>query len=270
MGQVNSIAELLKYEYENNIRNGLYDHTQIQMSYHSNRIEGSTLSLNDTATLYDTRTISPKNTVRLQDINDSEGHFLMFETFVKHIDEPLSEEMILSFHGALKQYSVYDHEKEYNIGGYKLLSNTIGGIITTVPPEEVEEEIGKWLKLYHDRKEFGHTYDSLARSHYVFEHIHPFQDGNGRVGRMILFKQCIENNLVPCVITEDIAVEYKDCMMGISTGTDDYKSLGKILKDSAKRYQQDIQSFVDSYDKALGTGKLEKVNKDIRNRQYFQ
>ncbi len=250
------IAECLYYEYKTGIKNGLYDHTQIIMSYHSNKIEGSTLSLDDTASLYDSHSINSKATIRERDINDSEGHFLMFKTFVENIDTPLSEDLIKKYHGALKHYSVYDNEHGFNIGEYKVLANSIGGLIQTVSPEDVPREMKEWLNLYNTRHSYGHTYNSLARSHSSFEHIHPFQDGNGRVGRMILFKQCLDENMVPCVITENMSSQYKDCLKQIAFGQGDIEDLGVLFEIAATNYRSETELFIESFRAAKERGQI--------------
>ena len=244
---VQNIIPLLEYEKLHNIKNGLIDYTQIMMSYHSNRIEGSMLSLDDTASLYDTHTINSDGIIRERDINDSEGHFFMFRRMLEHLNEPLSENIIKMYHGALKTYSVYDHDKGFNIGEYKNLANSIGGLIQTVPPEDVKKEMQEWLERYRMMSDIGQNYLSLAKSHASFEHIHPFQDGNGRVGRMILYKQCLENNLVPCVIQENMSKSYKKALKEITTGKDNGILLANILEESAKQYRENTQNFIDAF-----------------------
>lgn len=241
---VRDLKDLLLYEKDNEIRNGLYDTTQAQMSYHSNKIEGSTLSLDDTWELYDKGSYLSNDKVVSQDITDAQGHFLMFDEMLSGIEEPISKGLLFAWHRALKSGSYLDHKRNFNIGEYKNLENSIGGLIQTTPVSEIEEEMENFFRRYYDRASLGHSLQSLAVSHHRFEMIHPFQDGNGRIGRMLLFRQCLDNGIVPCLITEDISVEYKNGLKKMSYDDGKGELLCEVFEKAALGYRKLAEKYV--------------------------
>ncbi len=244
---VEALLELLTFEKDNNIRNGLYDSTQALMSYHSNKIEGSTLSYNDTWELYDSGKISSEQDIRAQDISDAQGHFLMFDRMINTLDHPINKELICGFHDSLKSGSYIDRKRGYAIGEYKKLNNAIAGIIQTTDVSEVEEEMESFFERYHNLCSVGQTIKSLATNHVTFEKIHPFQDGNGRVGRMLLFRQCIDAGIVPCLVTEELSKAYKDSLKMISTGGADIQCLADVLEKASLEYKDFSSRYVTAY-----------------------
>ena len=244
---VNKLLELLLFEKNNNISNGLYDMTQTIMSYHSNKIEGSTLSYNDTWELYDKGEFLSENTIKSQDITDAQGHFLMFDKMLEGINDKISNDMLCEWHSALKSGSYEDKKKNYNIGAFKSLENTIGGMIHTSPVSEVETDMKRYFSAYLDRASLGHSFQSLGISHHSFEMIHPFQDGNGRIGRMLLFRQCIDNGIVPCIITEDLKNDYIKALKDMSFYDSAGELLQEILKQASKTYYEISNRFVKTF-----------------------
>ena len=257
-GFVANLTELLLHEKNNNIRNGLYDLTQTMMSYHSNRIEGSTLSYDDTWELYDKGSFFSKELVRSQDITDAQGHFLMFDKMLSTLDKDISKDVLCEWHYVLKSGSYMDRKRNWNIGQYKKLENAIGGLLQTVPVDEVENEMESYFGRYYDRASLGHTMQSLAIFHHRFEMIHPFQDGNGRIGRMLLFRQCLDNGLVPCVITEELSSDYKDALKEMSFVDNKGDKLKTVFEKASLNYRELSERFVRQFEMS------ENVNRGIR------
>lgn len=178
----------LKSEYEREDRSGIYGYTQRTLAYNSNRIEGSTLTETQTAALFEEGYLPASDEVyRRKDIEEMNGHFLMFNKMLTTIDEPLSEEMIKEFHYELKAGVFEDRANGYAIGDYKQWRNTVGGM-TLASPDEVKNKMRELLSWY--EKQSVVSMETLAIFHAKYELIHPFQDGNGRTGRMILFREC--------------------------------------------------------------------------------
>ena len=205
--EVKLLKERMLIEFRKQDRSGVYGFTQREMAYNSNRIEGSTLSKDQTASLFYTRTVESDDDsiiIRSKDIEEMTGHFLMFNEMLKTIDEPLTGKLIKSYHYRLKKLVFEDMANGYPVGEYKNRANIVSGI-KTCPPEEVEEKINELFDWYEaHEKNLG----TLAKLHIEYEKIHPFQDGNGRTGRIILYKECLRNGIYPFVIEDSRKVEY--------------------------------------------------------------
>ncbi|MEL0644593.1 Fic family protein [Olleya sp. Ti.3.14] len=202
------LLETLQEEKSSNLKGGIYHKTQVRLTYNTNRIEGSKLSEEQTRYIYETNTLfteKGENTANIDDIIETVNHFQCFDYMLKIAKEPLSEEHIKEFHKILK-LNTSDAKKEwFNVGAYKLKPNIVGGIETS-KPSEVENDIRKLLKSYNEKINFE-VFD-IINFHYEFETIHPFQDGNGRVGRLIMFKECLKNNIVPFIIEDEFKFFY--------------------------------------------------------------
>ena len=200
------LLQALRLEKENMIKGGIYHKTQIDLTYNSNHIEGSKLSHDQTRYIFETNTIGvEKEPILIDDIIETLNHFKCVDYIIEHAEERLSETIIKDLHRMLKS-GTHDASKNwFFVGDYKKFPNEVGGNETTLP-ENVHAEISKLLKSYNSKKE--KTIDDLLDFHYHFERIHPFQDGNGRVGRLILFKECLANNIVPFIITDDLKLFY--------------------------------------------------------------
>lgn len=194
------VLKRFKIERNKFDRTGVYAYTQRLLAYNSNKIEGSTLTEEQTASLFDNG-ILPKsdNYYRAKDVEEMNGHFLMFNKMLDTLNEPLSHGLIKAFHYELKSGVFEDRANGYAIGDYKKRPNMIG-IYQTTRPENVQEEMNVLIEWYLGKKA---SIDVLAEFHALYEIIHPFQDGNGRTGRLILFRECLRNGIVPVVI-EDI------------------------------------------------------------------
>ena len=202
------LTERFRIERQRFDRSGVYAYTQRAMAYNSNKIEGSTLTPEQTASLFDNGTLPQNdNYYRAKDVEEMNGHFLMFNCMIDTLDESLTENLIKRFHHELKSGVFEDRANGYAIGAYKERPNMIG-MYKTVLPNQVSEEMGKLLDWYEQQEK---NLDVLAEFHARYETIHPFQDGNGRTGRMILFRECLINpDLKPFIILDVNREKYID------------------------------------------------------------
>ena len=197
----NALIRVLKIEHRNHDCSGIYGYTQRSLAYNSNHIEGSTLTQEQTASLFEEGFVPPSDDVyRAKDIEEMSGHFLMFSYALSTVGQPLTEEIIKKLHYELKSGVFEDRANGYAIGGYKTRPNTVGGLRLPLP-SEVPSLVQELLWWYAGQEEV--TLETLAEFHSRFEFIHPFQDGNGRVGRMLLFKMCLDNGILPFIIHND-------------------------------------------------------------------
>ena len=216
------LLERFKIERERFDRSGVYAFTQRLLAYNSNKIEGSTLTEEQTASLFDNGTL-PKSDdyYRAKDVEEMNGHFLMFNKMLDTLDEPLTRELIKKFHYELKSGVFEDRANGYAIGDYKQRPNMIG-MYQTVRPEDVEKEMNVLMEWYFRQKA---NISVLAEFHARYESIHPFQDGNGRTGRLILFRECLKNGVVPVVIEDANRNEYLEALKEYR----EEKSLDKLI-----------------------------------------
>ena len=204
---MNRLAAFLIDEQQAKRKGGIYHKTQVQLAYNSNRIEGSKLTEEQTRYIFETRTIGFKDqeAVPVDDIIKTSNHFIAFDDLLRTIEEPLTEELIKTFHRRLNTGTSDAQLPYFNVGDYKKLANEVGGR-ETCKPAEVANEMRKLNSWYQDQKEVN--IHILAEYHWRFENIHPFQDGNGRVGRLILFRECLRNNVMPFVIDSEHKMYY--------------------------------------------------------------
>ena len=206
---LNFLLERFRIEREKFDRSGVYAYTQRLLAYNSNKIEGSTLTEEQTASLFDNGTL-PKSDdyYRAKDVEEMNGHFLMFNKMLDTLDESLSQKLIKQFHYELKSGVFEDRANGYAIGDYKQRSNMIG-LYQTVRPENVTQEMDLLMDWYNNQ---NINISVLAEFHIRYESIHPFQDGNGRTGRLILFRECLKNGIVPVVIEDINRNEYLEAL----------------------------------------------------------
>ncbi len=205
MGGINNkeflvfLLERFKIERDKFDRSGVYAYTQRLLAYNSNKIEGSTLTEEQTASLFDNGTL-PKSDdyYRAKDVEEMNGHFLMFNKMLDTLDKPLSRELIKQFHYELKSGVFEDRANGYAIGDYKKRPNMIG-MYQTTRPENVAQEMHLLMDWYGNQDV---NISVLSEFHARYESIHPFQDGNGRTGRLIIFRECLKNGIVPVVIED--------------------------------------------------------------------
>lgn len=204
-----NLLDTLRYEKEHHRKGGLYRQTQISFAYNSNRIEGNQLTHEQTRYIYETHSfLSEKSDqiIRTDDIIETLSHFRAFDYLLDIAEQPLTEEIIKTFHAILKRGTSDEADPNFNVGGYKKSPNMIGETVYTASPEEVPGQMTALLSQYHSAK--AHNEADIILFHYLFEKIHPFQDGNGRVGRLVMFKECLLNGLVPWVIDENHKLYY--------------------------------------------------------------
>lgn len=202
----NVLLNHLKEQKEMKLKGGIYHRTQIDLTYNSNRIEGSKLTHDQTRYIFETNTIgSSRESVNVDDIIETMNHFRCIDLVIGKAKSKLTESFIKELHFLLKSGTSDSGKDWFNVGEYKKLPNEVGGN-ETCPPKEVTSKMKDLLSDYHslDKK----TLEDIIDFHYQFEIIHPFQDGNGRVGRLIMFKECLANNIVPFIIDEDIKLFY--------------------------------------------------------------
>ena len=200
--EVSKIKKALIEQKNINVSGNLYYRTQIDFAYNTNHIEGSTITSDETMSIYDTGTIftSADKVISLKDMTETKNHFTLFKFMLDTIDSELTEELIKKYHFILKNGTLTDEEKEwFNVGEYKKLKNYVGDIKTT-EPSNVEADIIKLLEWYKNVEE--KTIEEIIEFHVRFETIHPFQDGNGRIGRIIMFRECLKNNIIPFYIED--------------------------------------------------------------------
>lgn len=239
------MAELLKerfrIEMEKQDRGGVYALTQRKMAYNSNRIEGSTLTEKQTASIFETGTIRADGSVfRTKDVEEMTGHFTMFNYMLDTCEEILSQTLIKEYHYRLKAGVFEDIANGYPIGEYKNRRNMVSDIMTSTP-EKVEEDMKVLLEDYNSKE--PHSLKDLAEFHARFEKIHPFQDGNGRTGRMILFKECLRSCVMPFIIGDDRKAEYYECLNNAQQN-EDYEPLIRYFGQEQERYVEMVKDFI--------------------------
>jgi Fic family protein len=201
-----TLLEVLREEKKTRRQGGIYHKIQIELTYNSNHMEGSRLTAEETRYIYETNTVGLSGgTMNVNDIVETANHFQCINLIIDEAEAPLSEALLKKLHAILKNGTADARLDYFAVGEYKRLPNEVGGKETT-PPEEVPEKIKALLKTY--EKKTPKDFDTLLDFHCQFERIHPFQDGNGRVGRLILFKECLRNDIVPFIIQDDLKMFY--------------------------------------------------------------
>lgn len=191
------------------INSGLYYFLQVEFAYNSNHIEGSRLSKDQTRSLFETRTIGGES-VPADDIIETANHFRCFDHVIDTYNEPLTEDYLKTLHRILKTNTFSSQSDEAVVGDYKKYDNMVGDVMTTTV-ENVHEEIVALIDRYEDLEEI--ILDDIVAFHVAFEKIHPFYDGNGRVGRLIMFKECLRHGIVPFIVNDKDKMFYS---MGLS------------------------------------------------------
>ena len=196
----------LRQEKEAKLKGGIYHKTQIDLTYNSNHIEGSRLTHDQTRYIFETNTIGIEGeSIRVDDIIETTNHFRCIDLIIDRAEEKLTESLIKELHSILKMGTSDSRKDWFTVGDYKRLPNEVGGNETTAP-EDVHREMRALLKGYNGKKR--KSFEDIIDLHQRFEAIHPFQDGNGRVGRLVMFKECLANGYVPFIITEELKMFY--------------------------------------------------------------
>ena len=200
------LLQRLREEMEMKLKGGIYHRTQIDLTYNSNHIEGSQLTHDQTRYIFETNTIRLSDeAINVDDIVETINHFRCIDYILEHAEEKLTEKFIKHLHGLLKASTSDSRKNWFAVGEYKRLPNEVGGN-ETCPPEFVSARINELLSDYHHKK--TKTLEDILDFHVRFERIYPFQDGNGRVGRLLMFKECLSNGLIPFIITDELKMFY--------------------------------------------------------------
>jgi len=232
-----TLLDCLILEKASKTTGGIYHKVQIELTYNSNHIEGSRLTHDQTRYIYETNTIVADETMNVDDIVETANHFKCINMIIEQAKQPLSESFIKQLHRTLKNGTSDSRNDWFAVGDYKKLPNEVGGKDTT-PPEEVQKQIAALLKEYNAVKK--KTLTELLDFHNQFESIHPFQDGNGRVGRLLLFKECLRNNIVPFIINEELKIFYY-------RGLSQWKSNPGFLIDACLSAQDQFKKYLDYF-----------------------
>ena len=233
-----TLLNALREEKAGRIKGGIYHKVQVELTYNSNHIEGSRLTHDQTRYIYETNTIGMENGVlNVDDIVETANHFQCIDLVIDNAEQPLTEDFIKLLHRTLKTGTSDSRKDWFAVGEYKKLPNEVGGRSTT-PPEQVAEKMRELLKQYAqtDKK----TLKDLVEFHDQFECIHPFQDGNGRVGRLILFKECLRYDIVPFIIDEELKLFYY-------RGLHEWKTEPGYLMDTCLTAQDRFKAYLDYF-----------------------
>ncbi len=196
-----NVLEVLREQKEMGLKGNLYHNTQIMFAYNTNHIEGSKLTEDQTRYIYETNTIlfESETVASVDDILETANHFKLVDYMLEIANEDLNEDMIKEFHKILKEGTMDSRKEWFNVGDYKKLANEAGNIKTS-SPKQTPKDMEKLMEWYNSLDNV--TINEIIEFHARFEKIHPFQDGNGRIGRIIAFKECLKNNIVPFVIMD--------------------------------------------------------------------
>lgn len=233
-----TLLEVLKAEKTAKLHGGIYHKIQIDLTYNSNHIEGSRLTHDQTRYIFETNTIGVSDgAVKVDDVVETANHFKCIDMVIDSANYALSEAFIKQLHAVLKSGTSDSRLDWFVVGDYKRLPNEVGGMDTTAP-ENVGAEIKKLLAEYNSIA--NKTFDDLLDFHYRFERIHPFQDGNGRVGRLLLFKECLRNNIVPFIIEDDLKMFYY-------RGLKEWQNERGYLRDTCLSAQDRFKRYLDYF-----------------------
>ena len=233
-----TLLSVLQREKQSRLPGGIYHRVQIDLTYHSNHIEGSRLSREQTRFIFETNTIGiEKQAVNVDDVVETANHFRCIDMVIDDANRALSQAMMKRLHEILKSGTSDSRQDWFAVGEYKKLPNEVGGQ-ETAAPEDVESRMRALLNAYNAKTR--KTLRDLLDFHVQFESIHPFQDGNGRVGRLILFKECLKNDIVPFIITDDLKMFYY-------RGIREWKTEPGYLTDTCLTAQDHFKALMDYF-----------------------
>ncbi len=234
-----NVLEVLREQEEMQLKGNLYHNTQIIFAYNTNHIEGSKLTEDQTRYIYETNTLltEKESITNLDDIIETANHFKLVDYMLDVADKELTEEMIKEFHKILKEGTSDSRKDWFNVGEYKKLANEAGNMKTSLP-KNVQKDMVKLMQWYNSLEKI--TIENIIEFHYRFECIHPFQDGNGRVGRIIVFKECLKNNIVPFIILDKNKLFYY-------RGIKEYKNEKGYLIDTCLNAQDQYKEMIKYY-----------------------
>ncbi len=234
------LIEQKKLKFKGNI----YHYSQVNFAYNSNKIEGGKLTSEQTEEIFETNALIVKKeeAIKFDDLTEMKNHFRLFDYCLEVIDEELTKEMIIKMNKILKRNTTDEENPRYNVGGFKVVPNKIGliNVVNTTEPQNVEKELDILLKEYHSLKKV--TLEDIIDFHYRFLCIHPFGDGNGRVGRMIMFKECLKNNIMPFIILDEDKSFY---IRGLKNYKEDKMFLIDTIKHAEENYEEIVKKMLD-------------------------
>ena len=235
-----NVLKALREQKEMKLKGNLYHQTQVSFAYNTNHIEGSTLTEDQTRYIFETNTIlfEGDTVAKVDDILETSNHFKLVDYMLDVADKELTEDMIKEFHKILKDGTSDSRVEWFNVGEYKQRANTIGEGVKTTLPQNVEKDMGKLMDWYNSLKHI--TIKEIIEFHYRFESIHPFQDGNGRIGRLIMFKECLKNNIIPFIIRDADKLYYY-------RGLKEYKNEKGYLIDTCLNAQDQYVKLIEYY-----------------------
>ena len=235
-----NVLDILREQKDMKLKGNLYHQTQVSFAYNTNHIEGSTLTEDQTRYIFETNTIlfEGDTIAKVDDILETANHFKLVDYMLDVADKKLTEKLIKEFHKILKDGTSDSRVEWFNVGEYKQRANTIGSGIKTTSPNNVEKEMSKLIDWHNSLKQI--TINEIIEFHYRFESIHPFQDGNGRIGRIIMFKECLKNNIVPFIIQDADKLFYY-------RGLKEYKSEKGYLIDTCLNAQDQYIKMIEYY-----------------------
>lgn len=236
--KVSPLLHALREERQMKVNGGIYHRTQIDLTYNSNHIEGSRLTHDQTRYIFETNTIGIEGeSIRVDDIIETTNHFRCIDIIIERAEEKLTESLFKGLHLTLKAGTSDSRKDWFAVGEYKRLPNEVGGNETT-SPENVHREMKALLREYDSKKR--KTFEDIIDFHQRFESIHPFQDGNGRVGRLIMFKECLSNGYVPFIITDELKMYYY-------RGLREWNNVRGYLLDTCLTAQDSYKSMLDYF-----------------------
>lgn len=237
----NPLLNILKEERDMKLKGGIYHKSQIILAYNSNHIEGSTLSEDQTRMIFETNTIGITKTINVDDIVETNNHFRCLDLVIEFAKRPLTEKFIKELHFTLKNGTSNSLKSWFNVGNYKKRPSEVNGN-ETCPPEKVSNEIKKLLANYNAKSK--KSIEDIIKFHKDFESIHPFQDGNGRIGRLIMFKECLANNIVPFIIEDEFKYYY---FRGLKEWNNDKQFLIDTCLSAQDKYKEYLKYFKIKY-----------------------
>ena len=236
--KISPLLTALREQKASRLKGGIYHRTQIDLTYNSNHIEGSRLTHDQTRYIFETNTIGiTDSAVNVDDIVETVNHFRLIDYIIDHTEELLTEHLVKQLHLMLKTGTSDSQKDWFAVGEYKRLPNEVGGQ-ETCPPKEVHQQMKAMLSRYNHIKH--KTLEDILDFHVSFERIHPFQDGNGRIGRLLMFKECLSNGIMPFIITDDLKMFYY-------RGLREWGHVNGFLTDTCRTAQDQYKSLLDYF-----------------------
>ena len=241
---IKKIKEELIAQKNSKFKGNIYHYTQVNFAYNSNKIEGSKLTEDETEEIFETDSFIPKSddAIKFDDLTEMKNHFRLFDYILDIIDDELTKDNIIKMNKILKRNTTDEENPRYNVGGFKVVPNKIGliNVINTSKPEDVENDLDELLNWYKRLNDI--TIEDIIEFHVRFERIHPFGDGNGRVGRIIMFKECLKNNIMPFIVLDKDKPYY---MRGLKEYKNDKMFLIDTIKNEQDIYEKVCEELLD-------------------------